>query len=260
MHDEAGEKQPMPVDAVPIAKDQLEQLQRIASVGAVASSVAHEFNNILTTILNHAKIGLRTEDAESKQRAFDKILASARRAARITTGILALSRNRGAKRESVDLATLVEDVLVVLEKDLSKHQIRLERDLRSIPPIDVVSAQIEQVLMNLIINARQAMPRGGTLRVGVRHNPETDMIEIWVRDSGTGINPEHLGRIFEPFFTTKTSPDPSGQGGSGLGLSICREIIERHQGRIRVESQIGRGTTFTVKLPVARRLTTTHAA
>jgi signal transduction histidine kinase len=94
------------------------------------------------------------------------------------------------------------------------------------------------------------MKTGGVLKLGVSHNPEIDAVEIRVQDSGSGIEPRHLGRIFDPFFTTKEGPDESGQGGSGLGLPICREIVERHSGRIRVESQVGRGTTFTIKLPV----------
>ncbi|MGL4465629.1 MAG: sensor histidine kinase, partial [Planctomycetia bacterium] len=133
---------------------QLEQLQRVASLGAVASSVAHEFNNILTTILNQAKFGMNATDAETKLRAFDKILSSARRAAKITTGMLAVSRNRPTKPQPTNVVDLVEEVLVVLEKDLSKHQVRLERDYRDRPSIDCVSAQIEQVVMNLIINGR----------------------------------------------------------------------------------------------------------
>lgn len=237
------------VDQVTIQRGQLEQLQRIASIGAVSSSVAHEFNNILTTILNHAKMGLRCTDLESAQRSFEKILGSARRAAKITTGVLALSHNRTAKAQSTNIVEMVEEVLAIIEKDLMKHQVRLERDYQCSPVIDCVAPQLEQVLMNLIINARQAMPRGGTVRVGVGYQHATDMVEISVKDTGCGIEPEKLSKIFEPFFSTKEGPDQEGQGGSGLGLAICREIVERHDGRIRVESMIGRGTTFTVKLP-----------
>ena len=110
-------------------------------------------------------------------------------------------------------------------------------------------AQIEQVLLNLIINARQAMPRGGHLRIEVRDNPQTRLVEMRVSDTGVGIPPDRLRLIFEPFYTTK-EPDDNGHGGTGLGLSVCRQIIEQHQGRIRVESLVGKGSTFTVKLPV----------
>jgi signal transduction histidine kinase len=116
------------------------------------------------------------------------------------------------------------------------------------PQASVVPGQIEQILLNLIINARQAMPRGGRLRLEVRENPRTQMAEIKVADTGVGIPPEQLRMIFEPFYTTK-EPDEHGSGGTGLGLSVCRQIIEQHNGRIRVESVVGRGSTFTIKLP-----------
>ncbi|MFO0945826.1 MAG: ATP-binding protein [Planctomycetota bacterium] len=237
------------VDQVTIPRGQLEQLQRIASIGAVSSSVAHEFNNILTTILNHAKLGLRCADMESAQKSFEKILSSARRASKITTGVLALSHNRTARAQSTDIVEMVEEVLAIIEKDLMKHHVRLERDYQSAPIIDCVAAQLEQVLMNLIINARQAMPKGGTVKVGVAYQHATDMVEISVKDTGCGIEPDKLAKIFEPFYSTKDGPDQEGQGGSGLGLAICREIVERHEGRIRVESMLGKGTTFTIKLP-----------
>jgi signal transduction histidine kinase len=115
--------------------------------------------------------------------------------------------------------------------------------------VPVVRGQIEQILLNLIINARQAMPRGGRLVIEVRENQATQMAEVKICDSGVGIPPEQLRLIFEPFYTTK-QPDDHGHGGSGLGLSVCRQIIEQHQGRIRVESLIGKGSKFTVKLPL----------
>lgn len=234
-----------------VPSERLESLERLAGIGAVASSVAHEFNNILTAILNHAKLGTRSTDPEATRRAFEKILDSARRASKITTGILALARNRSSRPENTDIVTLVEQVLVVCDKDLRKHQIRLECDFPSRPKARIVASQIEQVVLNLVINARQAMAHGGVLTLGVRENRESGVIEIMVRDTGCGIAAANLPKIFEPFFTTKSGPDESGQGGSGLGLSLCKEIVSRHHGRIRVESLVGKGTTFTVKLPIA---------
>lgn len=237
--------------SVIISREQLERLQRLSSVGAVSSSVAHEFNNILTAILNHAKMGTRSTDLDAARTSFEKILTSARRAARITTGVLALSRQRGATREPTRLVPLVEEILAVLEKDLQKHQVRLEKRFEDDPSADVVAAQIEQVVMNLVINARQAMPSGGTIVLGIKANASAGMAEISVKDTGVGIPADKLPRIFDPFFTTKNGPDDSGHGGSGLGLSVCREIIGRHDGRIRVESLVGKGTTFTIKLPLS---------
>src|SRR4029079_2807355 len=205
-----------------------------------------------------AKSGLAPARHGLTQQAFDRILTVSRRASRITTGVLALSRNRSGRREPTPVVPLVEEVLAVLEKDISKHRVRLERCYTAEPLAEIVPTQIEQVVMNLIINARQAMPSGGHMRVGVNYNAAQHCAEISVRDTGVGIGPDLLNKIFDPFFTTKDGPDDSGHGGSGLGLSICREIIERHQGRIRVESQVGKGTTFTVKLPA--RLPTEKAA
>lgn len=233
-----------------VSTDEMEKLQRAAAMGALTSSIAHEFNNILTTVLNYARMGLKTEDPDAKQ-SFEKIYRSAQKAAKITSGVLAFSRRRGNECASVAADELLEEVLTVLEKDLQRHQIRLQRRVTDCPPIAVVPAQIEQVLMNLIINARQAMPRGGELVVGARPGPE-GTIDLWVSDTGVGMAPETMERIFEPFFSTKHGPDEEGQGGAGLGLAICREIVERHGGHIRVESKLGHGSTFTVRLPAAR--------
>jgi signal transduction histidine kinase len=231
-------------------REQLLRAQRLSSVGTLASSVAHEFNNILTTIMNYAKLGLRPDtDEPSRLHALDKILKGSQRAAVIISSMLGFARNTSTHREMTDLAGLVEEVLVLTDKDLKKHQIRVETKLHGRPCAPVVRGQIEQILINLIINARQAMPRGGHLCIEVADNPRTGMAEIHVLDTGVGIPPDQLRLIFEPFYTTKT-PDEHGHGGSGLGLSVCRQIIEQHQGRIRVESKVGKGSKFTVKLPL----------
>jgi signal transduction histidine kinase len=130
------------------------------------------------------------------------------------------------------------------------HRARLQTNFDPQPVVaDVNAGQLQQVLLNLIINARQAMPNGGQLTVAVSTNVEAGVGEISVRDSGEGIPPETLRKIFDPYFTTKTA-DSQGQGGTGLGLSMAREVIEAHHGRIRVESTVGQGTTFTLKLPL----------
>jgi len=231
-------------------RQQLLQAQRLSSVGALASSVAHEFNNILTTIINYAKLGLRADQSEAaRTQALEKILKGSQRAATIINSMLGFARNTSAQREDTDIVRLVEEVLILAEKDLSKHRIQVETKFAGRPRAPVVPGQIEQILLNLIINARQAMPRGGRLRLEVRENLRTQMVEIKVSDTGVGIPPEQLRLIFEPFYTTK-EPDEHGRGGNGLGLSVCRQIIEQHHGRIRVESLVGKGSTFTVKLPL----------
>lgn len=229
---------------------QLLQAQRLSSVGALASSVAHEFNNILTTIMNYARLGLRpTADEAARIQAFEKILKSSQRAAVLVNSMLGFARHHHAQTVPTDLAQLVEEAILLTEKDLIKHRVQLEKRIHARPVAPVVPGQIEQILINLILNARQAMPNGGRLRIEVRENVPGQMAEIRISDTGVGIPPDKLRLIFEPFYTTK-QPDENGHGGTGLGLSVCRQIIEQHHGRIRVESVVGKGSTFTVKLPL----------
>lgn len=244
-----GEDVMVPQTEAEQLREQLLRAQRLSSVGTLASSVAHEFNNILTTIINYARLGMRPgSDEETQKLAFEKILKGSQRAANVISSMLGFARNSETQRQETDLVDLLEEVLLLVDKDLRKHQIKVETDFSGRPTAPVVRGQIEQILLNLIINARQAMTNGGRLRIEILDNPVTQMAEIRVRDTGVGIQPEQLRVIFEPFYTTK-SPDEHGHGGSGLGLSVCRQIIEQHNGRIRVESLPGKGSIFTVKLP-----------
>lgn len=229
---------------------QLMQAQKLSSVGALSASITHEFNNILTTVINYAKLGLRQKDPSSREKAFDKILAAGQRAAKITTGMLSFARHGGDRQEPTDLSALINSVLVLVEKDLQMNRVRCELNIEGQPYAMLNATQIQQVLLNLIVNARQAMKNGGTLTVLVKANAETGFAEIAVRDTGSGIPADKLRHIFDRFYTTKTA-DQHGQGGTGLGLALAREVIESHKGRIRVESTIGKGTTFTLKLPLA---------
>src|SRR5262245_22156684 len=180
-------------------REQLLRAQRLSSVGTLASSVAHEFNNILTTIINYAKLGLRAENSDSSRvQALEKILKGGQRAAIIVNSMLGFARNQCAQRELTDIAGLVEEVLILTEKDLSKHQVRVETKFHGRPKAIVVRGQIEQILLNLVINARQAMPRGGQLRIDVRENALVQMAEVKIADTGVGIPPEQLRLIFEP--------------------------------------------------------------
>jgi signal transduction histidine kinase len=235
-------------------QQRLVQAQKMSSVGALASSITHEFNNVLTTVINYAKMGLRRPDDETRTKAFDKILNAGQRAAKITTGLLSYARQGSDRRERIDLAELVQGVLVLVEKDLQMHRIRLELDLAEHPIAELNVNQVQQVVLNLLVNARQAMDAGGRMFLAVRTNATERMGEIAVRDTGCGIPAEKLRNIFQPFYSTKTA-DAGGQGGTGLGLSLCREIVESHRGRIRVESAVGKGTTFTLKFPLAEGAT-----
>ncbi len=236
-------------DELDALRRQVTELQRVSSLGVLAGSIVHELNNALTPILNYAKLGLRNNDPEFRRRAFEKILEGAQRASAIASGVLGLARPQADRRDPTDLVRLTEDVILLTSKDLQKHRVRLEFQAEGRPHARVNPAQIQQVLLNLVINARQAMPSGGLLRLRVGLDPSGRLAEIQVADSGVGIAPEDLKRIFEPFFTTKTGPDSSGLGGTGLGLPVCRDIIEAHKGRLRVESRPGQGATFTLRLP-----------
>lgn len=231
-------------------RHQLIEAQKMTALGELVSTTTHEFNNVLMTIINYAKIGMRRKDEASRNHAFEKILSAGERAAKITNSVLGMARNRSSSFEATELETLIEESLVLLEREFSKYRIRVERQFGKVPRVRANGNQIQQVLLNLFINARQAMPKGGEVLLRLEHDVENDMVDIVVRDSGEGIPPEKLPRIFEPFFSTKSGPDVTGKGGTGLGLASCREIIESHRGRIRVASTLGKGTEFTIKLPV----------
>jgi signal transduction histidine kinase len=234
-------------------KQQLAQAQTLTALGELTSTTTHEFNNVLMTIINYAKLGLRHKDEQTREKALDKILLAANRAAKITSTVLGLARNRKAGQEPTNLLELVENTLLLLERELNKYRIAVEKNFRPIPAAYVNGNQIQQVLLNLLINARQAMPNGGRMLIKLVYDAENDMIDLVVRDNGCGMPPEVLPKIFDSFFTTKKGPDASGKGGTGLGLSMCRDIIESHHGRIRVDSTVGRGTAFTLKLPTANK-------
>jgi signal transduction histidine kinase len=231
---------------------ELRQARRMAALGELVSTTTHEFNNVLTTIINYAKLGMRHKDEASRDKALTKILAAAGRAEKITNGVLGLARNRGSERAPTDLAKLIESSLVLLEREMQKYRIAVEVQFEPAPPAFVCGNEIQQVLLNLLTNARQAMPRGGRILIRVAADPAANTVDLTVRDSGTGIPAESLPKIFDRYYTTKAGPDSTGKGGTGVGLAMCREIIEAHQGKIRVESTVGLGTAFTLKLPIAK--------
>ena len=176
-------------------------------------------NNALTPILNYAKLGLRNPDPAYRERALTQIVEAAQRAATITRGMLGLSRPGGGldHREPTDLVRLVKEVIVLVEKDMARHRVRLDVKLTGQPSARVNPAQIQQVLLNLLINARQAMPEGGTVRVRLGLDAAGRRVELSVADTGVGIAPADLRRIFEPFYSTKTGARRRGAGGHGPG-------------------------------------------
>jgi signal transduction histidine kinase len=238
-------------------QQQLVETQRLAAIGELTSTTAHEFNNILMTIMNYARMGLRNTDPAVRERSFDRILKATDRAASITGSILGMARNRGANFEITSLTELVQGVMVLLEKEMQKYRIQVETELDDVPEVPVVGSQIQQVLLNLLINARQAMTTGGRLLIRLKREADQPWVDLIVRDFGSGISREQLPRIFDSGYSTKSGPDETGRGGAGVGLSACRAIVEAHQGKIRVESTLGKGTAFTIRLPLQRVETTT---
>lgn len=253
MTDSAQPPQPSTDEQIRILETQLRQAQKMAALGELVSTTTHEFNNALTTIINYAKLGLRHKDEATRDKAFDRMLAAARKAERITNSVLGFARNRSNDFEPTDLARVIDDTLVLLEREMQRYRVAVDKRLDAVPPVRAIGNQIQQVLLNLLTNARQAMPRGGTIFVRLTAGDDHGTVDLSIRDTGSGIPQDKLPRIFDRFYTTKTGPDASGKGGTGVGLSTCRDIVQAHRGRIRVESAPGRGTTFTIKLPVVEQ-------
>src|SRR5208337_3532198 len=156
---------------------------------------------------------------------------------------------------STDLNQVIRDTLSLLEHQFKTAQIDVDLDLSGeLPPINGNPGKLQQVFLNLLLNAKEAMPTGGNLRITTLNNGH---VEALISDSGSGIAPEHLKRIYDPFFTTKTTPKPGDRRGTGLGLSVSYGIIQEHAGKIHVESAIGAGTTFHLEFPLLR--TSVHA-
>jgi len=231
-------------------KNELRKAQALAALGELTGTATHEFNNVLMTIINYAKLGIRNRDDATRDKSLAKILEASERAAKITRTILAQARNRSESFEPTNLAEIIRDALVLLEREMRKYRVAIETEINDQTPSVVANGnQIQRVLLNLLINARQSMPDGGTILLRLQPGAEVGFVELTVRDSGVGIARETLPRIFDAFYTTKLGPDESGKGGTGLGLAACKEIIDAHRGRIRVESTVGRGTAFIIRLP-----------
>jgi signal transduction histidine kinase len=237
---------------VEIARGDLERLRALATLGELTGTATHEFNNILMTIMNYAKSAMRDRTEAGRDKALGKILDASQRAAKITSTILAQARNRQDTMVPTDLGAIVSDTLELLSREMRKYRVQVETTIDPDTPKTIASGnQIQRVLINLLVNARQAMPEGGCITVILAPDTHTNEVVMTVRDNGAGIPRDQLPHIFDSFYTTKSGPDESGKGGTGLGLASCKEIIDGHRGRIRVESSIGKGTAFIIRLPVA---------
>ncbi|MCA9229937.1 MAG: sensor histidine kinase [Planctomycetales bacterium] len=231
-------------------QQQLVEAQRLAALGELVGTTTHEFNNVLMTILNYAKLGLRHKDEPTRDKALTKILEASQRAEKITNSVLGLARNRKQEFAPTKLAEIIDQSLVLLEREMQKYRVAVRCEFAEVPPVRAIGNQIQQVLLNLMTNARQAMPNGGELLIRLTHDVAAEAVDLTVRDSGVGIPREQLTKIFDRYYSTKDGPDETGKGGTGVGLSACKDIVDAHQGRFRVESTVGKGTAFTVRLPV----------
>jgi signal transduction histidine kinase len=229
-----------------------ERSERLAAVGELAGTTAHEFNNLLMTILNYAKLGLRHRDDATRDKALQKIYDASQRAARVTQSVMGMARNRTGGLEPTQLQPVIEDALLLLEREMKSFRVQVETCFEPVPNVLAAGNDIQRLLLNLLINARQAMPDGGRITIQLKEDAARQHVLLVVRDEGQGMTPEVMQRIFEPLFSTKSGPDQSGKGGCGLGLSTCQRIVEVHRGTIRVRSTPGRGTEFTIRLPVAQ--------
>jgi two-component system, cell cycle sensor histidine kinase and response regulator CckA len=236
-------------------EDQLRQAQKMEAIGRLAGGIAHDFNNLLMVIMGHGELlrrGLEAHDPRLKK--VQHIMGAAERAARLVRQLLAFSRKQVMEPQVVDLNALVSDTARMLQPLLGEDVRVVTRLTDGLDPVRVDPAQIDQVLMNLAVNARDAMPGGGTLVLETANvqNGTGDpvapggQVALAVRDTGQGMDEKTVAHVFEPFFTTK-----GGAGGTGLGLSMVYGIVRQSGGQITVESERGRGTSFRILLPRA---------
>jgi signal transduction histidine kinase len=234
-------------------REQLTESQRLASIGTIAAVIAHEFNNLLTPIVSYSQYALQSAesekpDAELIKKALNKAFQSSSKAGRICTSMLGLARGESSFG-AVEIQRLVDDTLLVLARDPQKDGITLRVQIQPGLTVTGDHVQLEQVLLNLLINARQAMiGRGGSITIKAQKTESGDL-RMQVIDTGPGIPEKYITRIFDPFFTTKGTTKKGEPKGTGLGLAICKEIVEHHRGRIEVQSEVGKGTTFSIILP-----------
>jgi signal transduction histidine kinase len=228
-------------------QQQLLTSEKLASIGLLSAGVAHEINTPLTGISSYVQMLQKTLADSHYAQILEKIEIQTERVARIVKNLLSFSRNPSESSfQRISLKTILEEILSLMDYKLKNLNIALELDLSQVPPIYAQGERLQQVFINIILNALDAMPSGGTLRIRLVENDRKAVTRI--SDTGTGIKAADLPHIFDPFFTTK------GIGkGTGLGLSISYAIVKEHSGQILVESEVGKGTTFTIILPMESR-------
>jgi len=230
-----------------VMHDRVAQSERLASLGMLAAGVAHEINNPLGGILSLTALSLEDMPPDDPNREnLAEVVRQAQRCRDIVRGLLEFSRQSRAAQEPTDLNKVLQDTLALITKQAQFFNIEVVRDWDpQLPPVMADKSQLQQVFLNILVNAAQAVGERGTITTVTRYDAAEDSVEVRIADTGRGIPPHEIAHIFDPFFTTKTSGH-----GTGLGLSIAYGIVRRHNGTITVESQLGHGTTFTIWLPV----------
>ena len=225
-------------------EDQLQKTERLAELGTLASGMAHEIGTPMNIILGRAELLMRKATDESTRRGLATIVTQVERITKIMNQLLSFARKRPSEQRGVDLVRAIGSVLDMLLEKFNNQGIHVVKDYGpDLPLVLADSDHITQVLLNLLLNACQAMPGGGTLTLKL--GPKGDRVELGVQDTGTGIPEDQVSKIFDPFFTTKAVGE-----GTGLGLTVVHGIIQEHNGTIRVNSIPNQGTTFTISLPV----------
>jgi len=227
----------------------IEAAQRLAALGQLAAGVAHEFNNLLAAMMMKAEMAALEQKPEGLEELAEQVIRSCRRGADICQNMISFSSPREPRPEPLPLEEPVETALAIITRQMETADITVQRDYQTEGCLTMADpGQIEQVFLNLLINACHAMPSGGTLEIATRH--EGDDVIATVSDTGTGIADEHLPRVFDPFFTTKGRLGESDMPGTGLGLSVSHGIVKAHGGSITARSEPGHGSQFIVRLPV----------
>jgi PAS domain S-box-containing protein len=229
---------------------QLIQSEKMAGVGTLTSGIAHEFNNLLQIMMGHAEFAQQTKRIEDMEEAIDLIVKTSERVAKIIEDLLAFSKTDVSEVKQHDIPEILESVFSLIENQLRKRNVNVLRKYHMTPPVEANKEEIQQVFLNIVTNARDAMlPEGGMLEVEVKRHKKN--VDISFRDSGKGIKKEDLDKVFEPFYTTKGAVGRDSKlQGTGLGLTVSYGIVKRHGGTMKVASEVDKGTTFTITLPI----------
>jgi two-component system NtrC family sensor kinase len=228
-------------------RSKIMESERLALIGQLAASVAHELNNPLQGIVTYSHLLLEEIPADdSRKSSVQRIVTQANRCRDIIRGLLDFSRQRKPDKTVCDINSVMQECIKLVEHQALFHNIQIDRQLdHDLPMIVVDPSQMQQVFINMIINAAEAMDDGGNLRLNTRLGPREEFIEIEFADTGSGIHEEHINLLFDPFFTTKEVGH-----GTGLGLAISYGIVKEHKGTISVETEVDEGTSFLIRLPV----------